>query len=246
MAILTRSELRRVRQIEKMIGQPLKQKDLPDGMEICEIQLYHLATKIRDTDINPEVEGFLPAISDVLEGLTREELIQKIVSVEFSRFHDFYSKNAISSPALNQKGKESFNSGKGTTRYFINLGEKDGLDWMSLKDMLKATLDLGKDDVYQVDVMDTFSFFNTDSAITPLVLETFQALEFNGRRVHVEISSKPGGGKGGGKGSGKGGGKRRKKGYKASGTGSHKSRKFSGGKKGGKGKKSAKARKGFY
>jgi hypothetical protein len=38
------------------------------------------------------------------------------------------------------------------TRYFVNIGSRDNFDWMSLKDYLKETLDLGRDDVFKVDV----------------------------------------------------------------------------------------------
>ena len=39
---------------------------------------------------------------------------------------------------------------------------KDGYDWMKLKDFLRDTLQLSQDDVYKVDVKDSFAFFNTD------------------------------------------------------------------------------------
>ena len=217
MVILTRSEMRRVRQIEKIIGQPLVQKELPDGMEICEIQLYHLVSKIRDTEINPSIEGYIPAIRDVLEDLSRDELIQKMVSVEFSRFFEFYNKNSASLSEGPSKSFESSEIGQGQARYFINIGERDGFDWMELKDLLKKELGLGKDDIFHVDVKDGFSFFNTDSVFTPLVLETFRRFSVKGRPVHVEISSNP---KDGGKGGFR---KNKKKGWKTSGKGGKKS-----------------------
>jgi ATP-dependent RNA helicase DeaD len=34
----------------------------------------------------------------------------------------------------------------------LNIGSRDNFDWMSLKDYLKETLDLGRDDVFKVDV----------------------------------------------------------------------------------------------
>ena len=210
MAILTRSELRRIKQLERLIGQPFQQNTLPDGMEICEIQLYHLVSKIRDTDINPAVERFLPPIQDVLEGLSRDELIQKMVTVEFSRFFEFYNKAPKVDIAGSGPPGDSPDFGKGQTRFFINLGERDDFDWMSLKDVLKQVLGLGKEDIFHVDVKESFSFFNTDASLTPLVLESFQGHTFKGRPVHVEISSAPKFGK-------KGGGKRKKGGGRASG-----------------------------
>ncbi len=204
MAIITRSEIRRIRQIEKRIGQPFEKKELPDGMEICEIQLYHLASKIRDTDVNPTVEGYLPAVYDVLEGLSRDELIKKLVSVEFSRFHEFYKKAPSPGPSGRSENQARDAGDQGPVRYFINLGERDGFDWMGLKDLLKATLGLGKEDLFQVDVKDSFSFFSTEADLAPLVLEAFRDFEYRGRAVHVEVSSRPKPGKKGGRAKGKG------------------------------------------
>ncbi|MEN1785872.1 MAG: DEAD/DEAH box helicase, partial [Bacteroidota bacterium] len=93
MVIVTRSELRKIKAIERKIQQEFIEKKIPTGIEICEIQLYHLASKIRDTEINSEIDSYLPAIYDVLEKLDRDALIKKMVSVEFSRFFGYYSKS---------------------------------------------------------------------------------------------------------------------------------------------------------
>jgi ATP-dependent RNA helicase DeaD len=42
------------------------------------------------------------------------------------------------------------NNNGGATRYFVNIGSRDNFDWMSF--YLKETLDLGRDDVFKVDV----------------------------------------------------------------------------------------------
>jgi len=175
-------------------------------MEICEIQLYHLANKIKDTEVNNEVEAYLPAISKVFEGIDREELIKKVVSVEFTRFFNYYNKTRdLSSGGADREDRgdrsnNRSNSGEipteGSVRYFINVGEKDEYDWMSLKDFLRDTLEVGQDDIYKVDVKESFSFFNTDATITPKILETFKDFKVDGRFVNVEISSNPGGGGG--------------------------------------------------
>jgi len=109
------------------------------------------------------------------------------------------------------RSERSNNSGEiptdGSVRYFINVGEKDDYDWMSLKDFLRDTLQVGQDDIYKVDVKESFSFFNTDAAITPKILETFKDFKVEGRFVNVEISSNPGGGGGrGGRDRNRGGG----------------------------------------
>ena len=218
MVIITRSELRKIKSIENKIKQKFIAKKIPTGMEICEIQLYHLASKIKNTEINPEIEGYLPAINDVLQGIDREELIKKIISVEFSRFHNYYNKkqdlNSVDS-GERKKGREIPKDG--SVRYFINIGERDGYDWMSLKDFLKKTVDLGRDDIFKVDVKESFSFFNTDASIKEKILQMFTEFKVNGRFVNVEVSNNPDSGGRGRRDRDRGGKRRDRGGYSSGG-----------------------------
>ncbi len=201
--IVTKSELRKISSIERIIKQKFEEKTIPSGIEICEIQLLHLATKIKDTEVDHEIDNYLPAINNVLEGLSKEELIKKMVSVEFNRFINYYKKtrdlSSQSSGSERREGREDrepreFNNG-GAVRYFVNIGSRDNFDWMTLKDYLKETLELGRDDVYKVDVKEGFSFFNTDPEFTDKVMETLNNVTLEGRRINVEISKNDGGGR---------------------------------------------------
>ncbi|PCE62423.1 DEAD/DEAH box helicase [Sediminicola luteus] len=196
MVIVTKSEMRRIHAIERIIKQKFAQKKIPTGIEICEIQLYHLASKIKNTEVSDDINNYLPAIYDVLQELDREELIKRMVSVEFSRFHEYYSKTKdLNTVEPGKIGSEKGRRDVASTRYFINIGEKDGYDWMSLKDFLKETIGLGREDVYKVDVKGSFSFFNTDADKAEEVLNVFQDFKQDGRFINVEISDKPSSGK---------------------------------------------------
>ena len=188
MVILPKSEVKKIKTIEKMIGQPFEQKQLPSGMEICEIQLYHLANNLKNTEVNPAIDDYLPAIYKELKNVDRDELIKKIFSVEFTRFFNYY-KNAENLSVENERESRS-GGNSDEVRYFINIGERDGYDWKSLKDFLKATLNLGRDDVFKVDVKNSFSFFNTDAELSDLVMSTFTDFQMDGRFINVELSTK--------------------------------------------------------
>ncbi len=202
--IVTKSELRKISSIERIIKQKFEEKTIPSGIEICEIQLLHLANKIKDTEVDHEIDNYLPAINNVLEGLSKEELIKKMVSVEFNRFIAYYKKNRdISNQSSgaerrdrdDREGGSRESNNSGATRYFVNIGSRDNFDWMSLKDYLKETLDLGRDDVFKVDVKEGFSFFNTDPEHTDKVMEILNNVQLEGRRINVEISKNDGGGR---------------------------------------------------
>ncbi len=214
--IITKSEIRKIHSIERIIQQKFQEKTIPSGIEICEIQLLHLANKIKDTEVDHEIDNYLPAINEVLDGLSKEELIKKMVSVEFNRFINYYkSKRDITGERSNDRERSSepreIRAGD-PVRYFINIGTRDDFDWMQLKDFIKETLDLGRDDVFKVDVKEGFSFFNTDGEHTDKVMSVLNGYDMNGRRINVEISKNDGGGRrdhnGRNSGGGFGGGRR--------------------------------------
>ena len=199
--IVTKSEIRKISAIERIIKQKFEEKTIPSGIEICEIQLLHLANKIKDTEVDHEIDNYLPAINNVLEGLSKEELIKKMVSVEFNRFINYYKKTrdlssqSAGSDRRERDDREPRESNGGAVRYFVNIGSRDNFDWMTLKDYLKETLDLGRDDVYKVDVKEGFSFFNTDPEFTDKVMDILNNVTLEGRRINVEISKNDGGGR---------------------------------------------------
>ncbi len=193
--IVTKSEFKKIQMIERIIKTKFVHKPIPTGMEICQVQLIHLANKVKAVEVDPEIETYLPQIEELLGDLTKEDLIKKMFSVEFNRFIEYYKKqNTIDSPRAreNSEGASTVNS-DGSVRYFLNLGSRDNFDWMSLKDFLRDTLDLGRDDLFKVDVKEGFSFFNTDAAHSERIIEILNNMHHEGRQVNVEISTSGGG-----------------------------------------------------
>jgi ATP-dependent RNA helicase DeaD len=185
MVIVSKSEVRKIKSIERIIKRQFDKKEIPNGMEICEVQLMSLAKKVHNTEVNHDIDTYLGAINTLFEDTSKDELIKKFFSVEFSRFYNYYQKALdLNISASNDDHKDSGNS----VRYFINVGKKDGFDWMSLKDFLKEVLGLGQDDVFKVEAKDTFSFFNTEKELQEKVLGFFTDYKYNGRFVNVEVS----------------------------------------------------------
>ena len=230
MVIVTRSESRKIKQLEKILGKKFEQKTIPDGLEICQVQLLHLANSIEKTEVHQEIDAYLPAIEEVLENNTKEEIIKKVFSVEFTRFFNYYKKSKDLNENATAAAKEE--SGE-TTRYFINIGRKDDFDWMRLKDFLKEKTGLGQDGIYRVDCKDSFSFFNTDTEHKEKVIALFEDFEMDGRRVSVE-ETQGGGGRDRNRGGGGGGGRERSErrsggGERRSGGGGYKGNRSGGG-----------------
>jgi ATP-dependent RNA helicase DeaD len=93
-SILHLREKSKLRTIEKMVGKKFEKILVPSGTQICERQLFHLIDKMQNVDVDhDQIDQFIPAISEKLSHLSKEEIIKGFVSMEFNRFLDYY-KNA--------------------------------------------------------------------------------------------------------------------------------------------------------
>lgn len=207
MVIVSKSELRKIKGIERIIKKEFEKKEVPSGMEIVEVQLMSLANKIHATETDTEIDKYLGGINELFADTDKEELIKKFFSVEFNRFHNYYKKSKgvtkVESRDSDRDGGRDYGKSSNDSRYFINVGSKDGFDWMKLKDFLKEQLDLGRDDVFKVDVKESFSFFNTEKELQEKVLAFFTDFKHDGRFVNVEVSEDKGGGSRGGRSGGR-------------------------------------------
>ena len=187
LVIITKSEFNKIRSLEKVIGSKFKSRSIPSGKDICKAQIIHLAKEIEATSVDPEIESYMEQIKAHLTDLDREELIRKIFSVEFARFNAYYQKEG--NELFNSK--ESKSSSKDEVRFFINVGEKDGLNWKSLKDYIRDESGLDRDDIFKVDTKSTFSFFNVDAKNREIIFSTIHQNIYKKREVRIEVSSEP-------------------------------------------------------
>lgn len=191
MIIMTKGEMGKIRTLERIINAKISAKSLPDVTEILNKQLQFLAQKIKTTEVNPEIEAYLPLVDEILADFSKEELVQRLMSVEFTRLHSYYQKksNAMTT-------QDSSDGGKSTkakdTRYTINIGSRDDYDWKTLKEFLTDFLSMNPGDIYHVDVMDNLSYFNTSIEKKEAVLAAFEKFAMDGRSIKVRITQKRG------------------------------------------------------
>ena len=190
--IITQSELRKIKSIEKIIQNKILKKSIPNGEEICFVQLNHLAKKINNTKVNSEINSFLPEFKKEINHLTKDELIQKLASVEFLRFHNYYKNSKdLNLSASSSSPIELKSNKKNSIRFFMNIGKKDNFNWMTLKDFIKDNTKLSNDEIFHVDVMENFSFFNTYEKFKSKVISNLSEIKINDRKIKIEISNKP-------------------------------------------------------
>ena len=191
-------ERHNLQQIERLVKKPFKAIPIPTGTEICGKQLFHWLNKLETvvTD-HQEIEKFLPEIKEKLAGLDREELLKRVVSLQFDRFlGDYRNGEDIIDPVPEREG--SFGrSGKrdarqeypgNYTRLFINLGKTDGFFPEQLIELVNSNTKGRKVPIGKIDLLKTFSFFEVEPSYADELIKVLNNATFDNRRVAVEIA----------------------------------------------------------
>ncbi len=182
----------KIRNIEKEIGKEFVKADIPSAEEICKKQLYKVMDQIVKTDVDDEeIAPFMQDISRYFEYIDKEELIKKIVSLEFGKFLAYYAEAPeIEAVAPDKKEKEPQSdkqklqnkAQKGYKRLFINLGKRDGFYPGELMQTLNRFVG-GRQEVGHIDLLDTISYFEVPEKDAKKVMIQLSGIRYKGRTV---------------------------------------------------------------
>lgn len=206
-AIINLREKGKMREIERIINKKFIMGEMPSGKQICEQQLIKLIDDIEKVKVNDEeIESFLPGIYRKLEWLSKEDLIKRVVSMEFNRFLEYYS-NApeIEIPSTNdhrsERGsKERKDHGsarekterkaeKGYTRLFLNVGKTDGFYANQIIELINRNMKKQRTTIGRIDLMQNFSFFEVAENQAQDVIKALNKVNLNGgRKIVVEVA----------------------------------------------------------
>jgi ATP-dependent RNA helicase DeaD len=202
---VTKSDRRKIKSIENKLQTKLSEIQMPSAEEVFTSKINHWVEQVKTTPIKSDLHNHLPKVINAFEELTKETLIELILSKEFKSF-DLHPK-ALEFSGEGRSERSSRRSDRGSDRnfersdrkinapedkdrFFINVGARDQYEWTTLKDFLRSFLSLEQDDVFQVEVMKNFSFFSTHKKHRDLVLKAFDNLIMDDRKVSVELTKK--------------------------------------------------------
>ena len=203
-AIIHSREKGKLREIEKMIGKKFERKEVPTPQHIIEKQLYNLADRLERVSVNEEeIAGYLPGVMRKLSWLSTEDLLKRVLSLEFNRLLDYYKdapkidfidekpkkeKGGKAPKERTDKEKDRRTAEKGMERIYINLGKSDGFYAGNLIDMLNKNISGQRVDVGRIDLLPGYSLFDVRKKDASKVVSALKGLDFFGKRVFSEIA----------------------------------------------------------
>jgi ATP-dependent RNA helicase DeaD len=190
-SIIHSKEKFKIKDIERMLGKKFEQQMIPNGLEVCKKQLFHMIDKMQNVDINEvQIEPYMEQIMKQLEYLDKTELLKRFVSLEFNRFLDYYKDSEdlnyhekergprreyegnTSSYGKDESGDKRFRRGQ-KVRLKVNLGNREGINPKRLLGIINDVVGDKTISIGEIEVTNKFTFFDVFADQLDKVVDAF-------------------------------------------------------------------------
>lgn len=195
-------EKSKIREIGKIINKVFEKGTLPSGHEICEKQLFSFVDQIEKVKVNEEeIASLMPSVFRKLEWLEKEDIIKRLISLEFNRMLDYYrdadeievvDESRARLEDRQERSGQRHKAESGFKRFFLNFGKNDGLQPARIMELINRCVP-GKVQIGRIDLRDNFSFFEVEERESQRVMKSMNSFEVDGRPISVEPAQEKGG-----------------------------------------------------
>jgi len=195
-SIIHVKEKGKVRIIEKVIGKQFKAKQLPDPKAICTKQLYKVIDQLERVEVAEEdIAPFLPEVMRKLDWLDKEDVVKRLVTMEFGRFLSYYAnapeivqpddRQPAGGTRSGKRGSGRQGAEPGYARFFIALGKRDNCYARDIISVINRYTNKPVD-IGRIDLMTNFSFFEVPEDQAHIIERTMKHVNVKGRGVAVD------------------------------------------------------------
>lgn len=202
-AIIHSREKHKIKLIEKKIGKEFEYLKVPTPEHIIEKQLYNLADRLERVEVNEsEIAKYLPGVRKKLEWLSEEDLLKRLLSLEFNRLLAYYQNMPdidLNESEKGKKGKEGGSREKknkdrreaepGYERLMINIGKSNGFFPGNLMELVNKNVNGAKPVIGRIDLLPGYTLFDVRKSDAHRVLDALKHADFFGDKIHAEIAT---------------------------------------------------------
>lgn len=201
-SIIHSREKKKVREIEKILGREFEYRKVPTPEHIIEKQLYNLADRLERVEVNEdEIGKYIAGVRKKLEWLSEEDLLKRVLSLEFNRLLAYYQdmpdidlnendrKSKKDKPTRHERReKDRRDAEPGYERLMVNIGKSSGFFPGNLMEIVNRNVNGPKPEIGRIDLMPGYTLFDVRKEDARRVLDALRHADFFGDRIHAETA----------------------------------------------------------
>ncbi|MCH5227095.1 MAG: DEAD/DEAH box helicase [Muribaculaceae bacterium] len=202
-AIIHSRERGKLKEIEKKIGKTFEYKKVPTPEHIIEKQLYNLADRLERVQVEEDtIAKYIPGVRKKLEWLTEEDLLKRVLSLEFNRLLNYYRNMPdidLNAPeqgegkgkkrnerSRDRRDKDRRDGEPGFERLALNVGKAQGFFPGNLMEIINRNTSGNKPEIGRIDLMPDYTLFDVKKGDAHRVISALKNVDFFGTTLKPE------------------------------------------------------------
>ncbi len=193
LAFINPRESRRLKELENKLQIKFETAEVPSVEELKTVRLKKWANQLLEAEVHDLAAEHLEPLLEDLKDLSKEDLLNKLISKELEALLKQNNKGGN----LNQQTESSRQSDRDrggrdrdrrssdNKRYFINIGEEDGMSKFDLIDFVHEITSVNKKDINNISIQRRHAYFDVKSGSAKNFESKFQGLEMEDREIRV-------------------------------------------------------------
>lgn len=187
-AFINTREDKKIRELERKVKIKFERIEPPSGAKVEANRTQKWVDSILRTKIDKRAAKMLDSVSEQFEDVSKEELLLRLISGQLapdSNREEKPRKERTERKERSDDRKTRKDDGKGKSRYFINVGTKDGVDRSDLLHFISDLSGIKRKQISNVKLESTCSYFEIDKGKEKGFADFFKGYEINGRELRV-------------------------------------------------------------
>ncbi len=183
--LVSAKEMYKLRDIQRYTKANIVLEKVPSFEAVLEKKVVQKIEKIKEE----YVKGDFSKYTDIIQKITQEngdiqtiDIAAILLKMEFDKKVKKIDEGKKGSNITSRRLSENI------TRVFVNMGKLDGFDNTKMKKLFVEDMQIPKDSVTGIKILDKFSFVNIDENYIDSVIKKQANKKFNGRILSIEIS----------------------------------------------------------
>ena len=198
-AICHTKEKGKLHKIMSSVNCKFEKGTIPNSKTICEKQLFNFADNIEKVKVNEdEIAELMPSIFRKLEWLEKEDIIKRIISLEFNRLIDYYreageieevdERRETGERKTDKNGRRKLSSDKPDADMKLlklNFGRRDTLIPAQLIELINHCVKGKRVEIGRIELHDDFTLFEVSKSEAGRVMDSMNSFEVDGKVIAV-------------------------------------------------------------
>ncbi len=184
----------KLRGLDRKLNLKFEQTEPPSVLGLVERRIRNAIQQLASAEPIPVLNPMLEEVQFAIEGITKEELLQRLAAMSFAQLPTHYQREAMQllSPNKKQTKKKGHEGKVGKyQRVFINIGRKEVAGVVEFIDFISFFGEVDRKIIGEVELQEKHTFFDVDHKLARKLVKRFTGASWEGRSLRMNFDNGP-------------------------------------------------------